>query len=145
MTIETRSRLIHVAVRQIGLDDATYRHILKDVAGVESSKDLDDGGFANLMDYFQRQGFRSTSAAKGFGHRRGMASPAQIATIVKLWADWSADGSEKSLNAWLTRSFHVSALRFLTKDNASKAINGLRAMSRRPAKKEAGNAAKSAS
>ena len=145
MTTETRSRLIHVAKRQLGLDDATYRHILQDVAGVQSSKDLDDGGFADVMDYFDRLGFRSTSAAREFGHRRGMASPAQIGTIRKLWTEWATDGSEKSLNAWIERCFHVSSLRFLTNDNASKAITGLRAMAKRPAKKGAENAAKSAS
>jgi hypothetical protein len=124
--------MLHVAKKQLGLDDETYRFILKDKGGVESAKDLDRFGYEEVLDAFKKLRFRPTSPVRNFGRRRGMASPEQIGLIRQLWTQWASGGDpEKGLNAWLERHYHVSALRFLPSDKASKAINGLRAMLKR--------------
>ncbi|TDX60780.1 uncharacterized protein DUF1018 [Methylosinus sp. sav-2] len=126
--------MLHVAKKQLGLDDETYRSILKKVGGAESAAELDRYGYEEALAEFKRLGFRATSPNRSFGLRRGMATPEQVGLIRKLWTEWAAgEEPEKGLDAWLERSFHVSALRFLPADKAGKAINGLRAMLRRKA------------
>lgn len=124
--------MLHVAKKQLGLDDETYRCVLKDKGGVDSAKDLSRYGYDDVLAELKRLGFRPTSRDRGFGRRRGMATPEQIGLIRSLWAEWSSDeDAEKGLNKWLERFYHVSALRFLPAAEAGKAINGLRAMLRR--------------
>ncbi len=123
--------LIHLATKRLGFDDEIYRAILMAHGGVASAKELDFRGFERVMAYFTAHGFRSTWTSRTFGERPGMASPKQVDLIRSLWAQWSEDGEETSLNAWLEKSFQVSALRFLPSPLAAKAITGLKAMVRR--------------
>jgi hypothetical protein len=120
--------LIGVARKRLALDEDTYRDILHAVAGVESARDLDWIGFTKLMERFKALGFESDWSQRTFGNRRGMATPAQIDTIRRMWEAYAVAPGEAGLNAWLQRTAKVSALRFLDADGAHKAINGLRAM-----------------
>ena len=124
--------LVHLASKQLGFDDDTYRAILlQKGGGVTSAKELDQDGFRGVMAYFTEWGFRSDWTKRTFGTRPGMATPGQVELIRKLWAEWSPDSDEAALNHWIERFYHVTALRFLDRDAASKAVNGLRAMIRR--------------
>ncbi len=123
--------LLHVAARQLRLDDHTYRAVLKRYGGVSSSKDLDGAGFNQVMAYFTACGFRSNWTKRTFGHRAGRASPGQIELIRDLWHQWSGHDDELALNAWLDRSYGIAALRFLTPEVARKAIEGLKVMTKR--------------
>lgn len=123
--------VVHMAATELKLDDVSYRDVLNRFAGVSSAKDLDNQGFTAVMAYFTALGFRSTWTQRTYGRRPGMASPKQIDLIRKLWRDWSGADDEAALGRWLDRSFHVSALRFLDRAGADKAVNGLRAMLRR--------------
>lgn len=60
---------IHVAKKQLGLDDDTYRAMLWAVARVESAADLDGYGRAQVLDHLKARGFRSSSRGRG-GHTR---------------------------------------------------------------------------
>ena len=119
--------LLHVARRQLGLEDADYRSLLKTHGGVESAADLTYDGFDLVMIELGRLGFKSTSSRKGFGSRPGFASPAQIAVMRQLWEEYQG-GDEVALNAWLTRFHHVSALRFVTAEKANAVLIALKAM-----------------
>lgn len=124
--------LIHVAKARMNLGDENYRRVLRAVAGVSSSRDLDDRGFEALMDYFNSLGFKSTWQKKNLGYRPMMASPAQVALIRHLWAEYTdGEGDDLSLGKWLSRTFKVAALRFLPVDLAPKAITALKAMNKR--------------
>lgn len=57
-------KLIHVARRDLGLDDATYRAVLREVAGVKSSTELDSRGRHKLLEHFKQKGFTVKSKAK---------------------------------------------------------------------------------
>ncbi|MGR3503287.1 hypothetical protein [Pseudaestuariivita sp.] len=46
-------KLFWVAVRKLGLSDATVRTALVQMAGVTSSKELDRAGFDAMMGFFQ--------------------------------------------------------------------------------------------
>lgn len=45
---------IHLIKKKLNLSDEEYRRILKESAGVLSSKDLDEKGFLKLMKYFAK-------------------------------------------------------------------------------------------
>lgn len=125
-------KLIHVAKRRLRMEDDDYRTVLRRVAGVESAKDLTEAKFHQVMEVFATLGFTSDSAAFNFGRREGFATPGQVAAIRRLWAIYTGgEGTDATLGHWLTRTWHVSALRFLPEDKAKNAIIVLRGMCRR--------------
>lgn len=124
-----QTALIHVAKTQLGLGDDDYRAVLRDEAGVESSRDLDNDGFDAVMARFKALGFRPTATPPAYGRRAGMATPAQVAYIRSLWQEYTDGvGDDRSLGKWLQRTVKVSDLRFVSSTAARKAITGLRAM-----------------
>lgn len=126
--------LLHVAKRALRLTDDDYRAMLMQAAGVESAKELDLLGFERVLAHLTRLGFKSTWSTRTYGNRAGMASPAQVDLIRKLWGEYHQgddETAEAALNAWLTRYHHVSALRFVTADIAGRIIPGLKAMAAR--------------
>lgn len=129
--------LVHLAAKRLGFDEDLYRTILKVHGGVESATHLDNPGFERVMAYFTAHGFRSDWTERTYGKRPGRASPAQIDMIRALWRQWSNDPDDTALNRWLERSYGVSTLRFLTPNIAAKAINGLRAMTKRKSRPNA--------
>lgn len=124
-------RLVQAAKRQLGLDDDAYRALLERVACVRSSSDLDQAGFTLLVLELERLGFNNTSRGKPFGNRPGFATGPQVALITKLAGAYFGEGSDKALNTWLRRTYHVDHLRFLGFDQARGAIEGLKAMAAR--------------
>lgn len=102
--------VLHVAKKQLGLDDDTYRAVLSGVAGVESSTQLDNEGFRQVMAHFNRMGFRSDWMKRIYGERAGFASPLQCDLIRKLWRKWSDEGDAEGLDGWLESKFVCSAL-----------------------------------
>lgn len=50
-------QIIHTAKRSLGYEDADYRLVLKNIAGVQSSKQLDQKGFELVMAFFESVGF----------------------------------------------------------------------------------------
>lgn len=132
--------LIQVAKRRLGLTDEDYRAILGRIAGVTSSRDLDDIGFAAVMHHFNALGFQSTSKKRNFGDRKGMATPAQVSKIRTLWGAFTnGDGTDASLGKWLDKTFKVSSVRFIPAALAPKVIGALNTMIGRRAPSPEGN------
>lgn len=124
--------LIHVAKARLHLSDEEYQHVLRRGGGVESARDLDEPGFECVMEVFRLLGFTSTWRANTYGFRPSMASPAQVALIRHLWAEYTdGEGDDLSLGKWLSHTFKVAALRFLPVLLAAKAIAALKAMNQR--------------
>lgn len=128
--------LVHLAKKRLGWDDDMYRAVLFKLGGVVSAKDLNQDGFAQVMEYANSWGFRSDWRERTFGKRPGMATPKQVDLIRDLWLEWAGVGDDAGLNKWLERSFGVAALRFATPDVAAKAITGLRSMIQRKKKRK---------
>ena len=140
MTIDRKKiALVQVAKQQLGLDDDSYRDVLSRLAGVSSSKDLDEAGFKIVMDHFSACGFVSTSKKRNFGDARpGMASASQVAKIRKQWSEFTGGaGTDATLGKWLEGRFKVSSVRFITAELAPKAITALRNMNERRLEKAA--------
>lgn len=55
---------IHIAKKQLGMDDDAYRDMLFAVARVRSAKLLDHAGRAKVLDHLKRCGFRGAAPAR---------------------------------------------------------------------------------
>lgn len=68
---------IHIAKKQLGMDDTTYREMLWSVARVKSAADLDEQGRSAAIEHLKACGFRPThKSAKAFksAHKSARAS-----------------------------------------------------------------------
>jgi phage gp16-like protein len=147
-------KLVKMAVRQLGMDDDTYREMLQSVAGVDSCTMLDQDGFELVLDHLRACGFKKEPGRheySGFirhkmkwrdalGRRRSghMATPAQLAAIETAWDAmkwyWAKDGfgnRELALRGFLQARFKTSDLRFLDFLQAHNCIEALKAMQER--------------
>jgi len=106
--------MIHIAKKQIGMDDLVYREMLFAEAGVNSAADLDAGGRKKVLDRFKSLGFKSAhKSAKGSGmiktvppDRKPMLSKIE-AILADMGLSWGyADGMSK-------RMFGVDRVRWL--------------------------------
>ncbi|WP_137971886.1 gp16 family protein [Pseudomonas sp. F(2018)] len=66
---------IHIARRDMGLDDDVYRSILARVAGVRSSKELTPHQIGRVLAEFERLGWVAKPAAKRATKRTGRVAP----------------------------------------------------------------------
>jgi phage gp16-like protein len=60
---------IHIAKKQLGLDDETYRAMLQMVAGVESAADLTADGRRKVLAHLSKAGFKRRKAAAKYPGR----------------------------------------------------------------------------
>jgi len=126
-----RSRLaiIHLAKKQLGLDEEAYRAILSG-AGLSSAKDIEsDGQFNAVMGAFERLGFRASCPKIKRGTvpgNPGMISRRQEYYIKGLWELASRSKDEQSLRRIVKRIGKVDDIRFLPRRAASALILALR-------------------
>jgi len=119
--------ILHIAAKELGLDEETYRDALQANAGVRSGKELDYRGFKAVMAHFERAGFKRHEPA----NRSGMATAAQIRKIYVLW--WSLGGSYyrvgsewKALRGFLKKRFRVDHENFLSFEKARQVIEAMK-------------------
>ena len=120
---------IHVAKKQLALDDATYRAVVKRIIGVDSAGAATDGKLVELLDEFKRQGFQPAS-----GSRHTSAKP-WVRKIHAIWKDLAPlldDATPAALNGFVARQTKtarnpdgISAAEFLDANSATKVIQGL--------------------
>ena len=95
--------MIHLAKKELGLDDDLYRSILEQVCGVSSSKDLDQPGRRKLLAYFRGKGWGKRDYTKGKPHNmKASGRKRQLSKIEALLAEakrpWSyADALAKRI------------------------------------------------
>lgn len=123
--------LIHIAKAQLGMADDTYRALLRELANVDSGKELDETGFEAVIGHFEKLGFKTRRQQRSFGNRPGMATPEQVEFIRNLWKQYTGHEDETSLNHWLENKFRITALRFANRGAAHQALVALKAMVRR--------------
>lgn len=63
MPTPAQLRLVHVAARKAGLNDAQYRTLLSNAGGVQSSRDLTQAGFEDVMAVLEDLGFADDKGA----------------------------------------------------------------------------------
>ena len=99
--LSRRNRLlaaVHIAKAALGMDDGTYRAVLK-TFGAESSAKLDDAKLLSLMRHFERCGYKSrTKKPRAFDgpKKRQLSKIGALLTVGKKpWA--YADGIAKKM------------------------------------------------
>jgi hypothetical protein len=127
----SRLAVIHVAKKQLGLDEDAYRAILSG-AGVDSARDITTNAqFNNVMTAFAALGFKSPGAAVKHQNSAAGTHPAFISKrqeyyIRGLWALASRAKDEKSLRRMVKRISKTDDIRFLPRRNAQAVILALR-------------------
>lgn len=122
--------VIHVAKKELNLDDDTYREILRQTAGVASSKELDAQGFERLMTRLNQLGFKRKAPKKPKMAKDGQALilPGQMELIASLYGrlGWT----ERDRRAGFNRR-QIGKPWPQTRSEANKIIEALKAMLRR--------------
>ena len=130
-TVQNRwKRIIHVAKTKTGLDDESYRAILKDVAGVESSTEIKTWQqYQAVMAAFKKLGFTAKSAPmKNDQNERNpdWISFKQEKYIRGLWYLASRKKDEASLRHICKRITGGDDITFCKRADATKLILALR-------------------
>lgn len=117
-------KVIHVARRELRLDDATYRQLLKTNCGSESLRTMSDVQLARIFAVMRKQGFRVTS-------KEPPVYDKQAAMIRALWLELATsgavrDGSLSALNKFILRQTSVARLEWLNNQQASQVIEQLK-------------------
>ncbi|WP_423197429.1 GemA protein [Cupriavidus sp. H19C3] len=74
---------IHIAKKQLAMDDDTYRQMLESVAGVRSAKDLTPIGAAKVLRHLEKSGFKN---ARQHGRRPAAAGADRQKLLGKIEA-----------------------------------------------------------
>jgi CRISPR/Cas system CMR-associated protein Cmr5 small subunit len=121
--------ILHIAKKQLGLDDNTWRDLLERETGKRSSKDMSDGERGRVLDVLKSQGFKPASRSSRKGLEGKYAGKLQA-----LWiAGWNLglmreNGADAALLAFVKRQTGIDHTRFLRyHDDATKAIEALKA------------------
>jgi hypothetical protein len=130
---KSRLAIIHLAKKQLGLDDEAYRAILSG-AGVTSAKDIETelqfntvmGAFLHLGFLPSRHGGLNKYHSAIPGTNPAMISRRQEYYIKGLWALASRAKDEKSLQHMVKRIGKVDDISFLSRRAASALILALR-------------------
>jgi hypothetical protein len=134
--------MIHVAKKQLGLDDDAYRSLLQEAAGVSSAADIKyEHEYGRIMYFFEKLGFKITPKPRGKRIRPQWTeewggTQDQRAKIEVLWKANARNKSDFALRAFIKRIAHVDHPRFLNVALARNVILALEAMAQKGAKKE---------
>lgn len=131
---------VHVLKSQLQLSDDDYRALLVQLTGQNSSKLLADRQREAVRNHLQglaeRLGVAKPSrgrpyTAKRFAAKKAEATPKER----KVWALWNQlhrdgklrDNSVQAMNAWVSRTVHVSALVWCNDAQLNTLIEALKA------------------
>lgn len=127
---------IHIARKDLGLDEDSYRAILLRVAGADSAAKLGAAGHAAVLAEFQRLGWKA-SPKEFNGKRSGKPG---VRLIFGLWTELGNLGlvtpTRPALFAFVKRQTGVDNPDWLTPVDVNKVIEGLKAMRRRAKSKD---------
>lgn len=121
--------LIHVAKKQLGLDDDDYRALLERVTGKRSCRDMSPAQLSAVVDEFRRLGFTPAAPTRS-GTRR--ATGPYAGKLQALWISaWNLgivkNCDDAAMIAFVERQTGIAHTRFLTDAaSAAKAIEGLK-------------------
>jgi Protein of unknown function (DUF1018) len=108
--------LIHIIKKNLGLSDDQYRDILFQAVGVRSAKDLTEQSFHKLMKHFVRSVYYQKN-------------PNSITLKQKMYIEYLAEKlnwTRAHLINFIHKYYHVTGIEFLTKKDATHAIEGLK-------------------
>ncbi len=121
---------VHIAKKELQLDDDTYRDVLKRRVGKHSAGDCTDAQLRTLLDEFRRLGWQKR-------HKRPLSERGHVRMIYAIWSDivQLLDGSpgDAELRSFVARQTRdrlrpdgVTAPEFLDAADATRVIEGLK-------------------
>ncbi|WP_019672276.1 gp16 family protein [Psychrobacter lutiphocae] len=122
-------QLIHIGKSKLGLDDGTYRHMLTELTGKDSTKKMTKPELLKVLDNLRDKGF-TPAKPKRAGKLKQACDP-QSKLIRSLWLELHDAGavrnpSERALASYVERQTGKSALQFLSTKDASQVIESLK-------------------
>lgn len=127
---------IHIAKKDLGLDDETYRALLARVAGVRSAKDLNPRQIGAVLAEFSRLGWESAPAKK-HGRKAPTAAPDRVKLVCKIEAFLAeAKRSWAYADGMAMRMFQVERVEWLDPAQLQKMVAALTYDARRHARPE---------
>lgn len=124
-------RLIHVAKRELALDDDSYRAILQRIGKQVSAADLTVPELNQVLEYLKRNGFKVRSKARQAAQSRPLAQDEQHKKIRALWLFLHQIGvvknpAESALAAYVKRITGRDAMQWLAGDQLEQVIESLK-------------------
>ncbi len=126
---------VHIAKKQLKLEDGDYRGILLRITGKSNSADCGLGQLEAVMAEFTRLGFVAEAAK-----RRPLSDKAYVRMIYGIWKDlkpYVGNHSQRALDTFVKRQAGVDAAEFLTPEAGNDVIEGLKAWLDRERRKAA--------
>lgn len=130
---------VHVARKQMALDESTYRAIVQRVTGRQSAGDSTDAQLVALLAEFRRQGWEPQQ-----GGRRRSDKP-YVRKIYAIWRELRPlldDAGDEALRGFCQRQTHsvknpdgIADPEWLSPSEATKVIRGLEAWLQREREK----------
>lgn len=123
---------IHVAKKQLGLDDDTYRAKLINITGIASVKDMNEDQRQKVLTVFRSEGFKPKADRRPDGRQK--LSGRYAAKLQALWiAGWNLcvfkNRDDVALETFVKRQTGLDAVRFChDPEDARKAIEALKAI-----------------
>ncbi len=130
---------VKIAIKELGLDDATYRSMLERLTGETSATRCSDTQLGVVLDELKAKGWTPRLAASNPGRPVAKARPAGSPMAKKARAMWISlhqlgvvrDPSETALEAFGRRQLHVDKLQWADESQAFRLIEALKAMAER--------------
>ena len=128
-------KIIHVARRELGMDESTYRLMLGNLPGLDgatSSAKLTIPQLRLVLDGFKKRGFKvRPKGGPGKAGTRKMADDNQSKLIRHLWLELHSAGavrdpSEQALAKFASKMTKVGSLQWLSSQQASQVIENLK-------------------
>lgn len=122
---------IHVAKKQLGLDDETYRAKLENITGKASTKDMSEAERQKVLTVFRNEGFAPAGAERRSSGKQKL-SGRYAKKLQALWiAGWNLgivrDRDDAALIAFVKRQTGLDHVRFLHDgEDARRAIEALK-------------------
>jgi phage gp16-like protein len=111
-------QLIHVAKRELNLDDDIYRSVLKDIAGKSSCAKMNIKELESIIEHFKRVGFKVKKKAvnnKRIAPKLSRSVSSESAKIRAIWITmhqqgFVRDSSEQALDNYISRMLNRKTL-----------------------------------
>lgn len=123
---------VHLAKKDLGLEDDDYRAVLERETGKRSAKDCSHAELEAVLAAFERQGFKPKARApRGRPATHGVARKAR-ALWISLWQlGVVRDPSETALERFARRQLHVDRLQWADQSRGNALIEALKTMAER--------------
>lgn len=122
---------IHIAKKDLGLDDDTYRDFLETLTGKRSASELSHGELDKVVAAFKKEGWQPEK-----NNLYADSATRQQRMVFALWIELSRagvieDNSRAALNTFVKRQTGIDSLTWCSPSDLNLIIEGLKSMCHR--------------